>query len=123
MYYKDMEVWKESIKLATNIYGITETYPNNEVFGIVSQIRRAAISIPSNIAEGSVKHSDKETLRFLDIALGSLAELDTQMILSENLQFIKNYKDIELQISKVRALLTGLIKYYDKQLNDKNLVP
>lgn len=123
MYYKDMEVWKKSIELVANIYKITETYPKNEIFGIVSQIRRAAISIPSNIAEGTVKHSDKETLRFLDIALGSLAELDTQMILSKNLEFINDYKSIELQISKVRALLTGLIKYYSKQLNDKNLVP
>lgn len=123
MYYKDMEVWKEAIKLVTEIYNITEKYPKNEAFGIVSQIRRAAISIPSNIAEGVVKHSNKETLRFLDIALGSLAELDTQMILSENLRYINNYKDVEIQISKVRALLTGLIKYYNKQLNDKNLVP
>ncbi len=123
MYYKDLEIWKESIKLVADIYKITEAYPKNEVFGIVSQIRRAAISIPSNIAEGTVKHSDKETLRFLDIALGSLAELDTQMLISENLGFINNYKDIEQKISKVRALLTGLIKYYDKQLNDKNLVP
>lgn len=123
MYYKDMEVWKEAIELTINVYKITETYPKNEVFGIVSQIRRAVVSIPSNIAEGVVKHSDKETLRFLDIALGSLAELDTQMLISESLEFINNYKDIEQKISKVRALLTGLIKYYNKQLNDKNLVP
>ena len=123
MYFKDLEVWKESIKLVTDIYKITETYPKSELFGIVNQIRRSVISIPSNIAEGSVKHSDKETLRFLDISLGSLAELDTQMLISENLGFINNYSDIEQQISKVRALLNGLIKYYEKQLNDKNLVP
>lgn len=123
MYYKDMEVWKEAIELTINVYKITETYPKNEAFGIVNQIRRAVVSIPSNIAEGVVKHSDKETLRFLDIALGSLAELDTQMLISESLEFINNYKDIEQKISKVRALLTGLIKYYNKQLNDKNLVP
>ena len=123
MYFKDLEVWKESIKLVTDIYKITETYPKSELFGIVSQIRRSVISIPSNIAEGSVKHSDKETLRFLDVSLGSLAELDTQMLISENLGFINNYSDIEQQISKVRALLNGLIKYYEKQLNDKNLVP
>ncbi len=123
MYYKEMEIWKEAVELVTDIYKITEEYPKNELFGIVSQIRRAAISIPSNIAEGSVKHSDKETLRFLDIALGSLAELDTQMLISQNLDFISNYKEFEQKISKVRALLTGLIKFYDKQLNDKNLVP
>ncbi len=122
MYYKDMEVWKESIKLVTDIYKITETYPQSELFGLTNQIRRSVISIPSNIAEGSVKHSDKESLRFLDIALGSLAELDTQMLISQNLNFINNYDTIEQQISKVRALLIGLAKYYEKQLNDKNLV-
>ena len=58
MYYKDMEVWKESIKLVTDIYKITETYPQSELFGLTNQIRRSVISIPSNIAEGSVKHSD-----------------------------------------------------------------
>ncbi len=123
MYYKDMEVWKESIKLVTDIYKITETYPKNEIFGIVSQIRRAATSVPSNIAEGVVKHSDKETLRFLDIALGSLAELDTQLLISKNLGFISDYNELEQKISKVRALLTGLMKYFNNQLNDKNLVP
>ena len=122
MYYKDMEVWKESIKLVTDIYKITETYPQSELFGLTNQIRRSVISIPSNIAEGSVKHSDKESLRFFDIALGSLAELDTQMLISQNLNFINNYDTIEQQISKVRALLIGLAKYYEKQLNDKNLV-
>ncbi len=122
MYYKDMEVWKESIKLVTDIYKITETYPQSELFGLTNQLRRSVISIPSNIAEGSVKHSDKESLRFLDIALGSLAELDTQMLISQNLNFINNYDTIEQQISKVRALLIGLAKYYEKQLNDKNLV-
>ena len=122
MYYKDMEVWKESIKLVTDIYKITETYPQSELFGLTNQIRRSVISIPSNIAEGSVKHSDKESLRFLDIALGSLAELDTQLLISQNLNLINNYDTIEQQISKVRALLIGLAKYYEKQLNDKNLV-
>ena len=110
MYYKELEVWKEAIKLVTYVYKITENYPKSEQFGIISQIRRSVISIPSNISEGVVKHSDKETLRFLDIALGSVAELDTQMI--------------EIQISKVNALLNGLINYYNKQTKDNTaLVP
>ena len=115
MYYKDLEVWKESIKLVKNIYEITNKYPKKEIFGITSQIRRCVVSIPSNIAEGAVKHSDKETLRFLDIALGSLAELDTQMIISEQLEYIDNYEDIKVQISKVNALLIGFMKYHSKQ--------
>ena len=101
MYYKDLEIWKEAIKLVTDIYKITEIYPKTEQFGLTSQIRRCVISIPSNIAEGTVKHSDKETLRFLDIALGSLAELDTQMILSEQLSYINNYLEIENKYLKL----------------------
>jgi len=123
MYYKDMEVWKEAMELVTYIYQITKTFPKEEVFGLVSQIRRCVVSVPSNIAEGIVKHSDKETLRYLDIAVGSLAELDTQMLIAINLGYINDYEIIEQKISKVRALLTGLIKYFDKQINDKNLVP
>ncbi len=124
MYYKELEVWKEAIKLVTYVYQITANYPKSEQFGIVSQIRRCVISIPSNISEGAVKHSDKETLRFLDIALGSLAELDTQMIISQNLGYIETYEAAEIQISKVNALLNGLINYYNKQIEGNNaLVP
>lgn len=124
MYYKELDVWKEAINLVTSIYKITEDYPKTEVYGIVTQIRRCAVSVPSNISEGIVKHSDKETLRFLDIALGSLAELDTQMFISQNLGYINSYETFDVQISKVRALLNGLIKYYNKQLKDDTaLVP
>lgn len=124
MYYKDLEAWKEAIKLVKYVYNITNSYPKSEIYGITNQIRRCAVSIPSNISEGVVRHSDKETLRFLDIACGSLAELDTQMILSEQLGYIKDNEDVEFQISKVNALLIGLIKYYNKQLKDDNaLVP
>jgi len=122
MYYKDLDVWKEAINLVKVVYNLTENYPKIELFGIVSQIRRCAVSVPSNIAEGVVKHSDKETLRFLDIALGSLAELDTQMIISENLGYLSNYADIEVKISRVRALLKGLIGYYEKQINKDSTV-
>ncbi len=124
MYYKDLEVWKEAINLVTYIYGITNNYPQAEIYGLTNQVRRCVVSIPSNISEGIVKHSDKETLRYLDIALGSLAELDTQMVISQNLGYISNYENVELQISKVRALLSGLISYYNKQLKESEvLVP
>ena len=118
MHYKELEAWKESINLVTTVYQMTNNYPRTELFGIVSQIRRCVISIPSNIAEGVVKHSDKETLRFLDIAIGSLAELETQIIISKNLGYIDNSDTPENQISKVNALLNGLVKYYNKQLKD-----
>lgn len=110
-----MEIWKEAINLVTNTYNLTKDFPKSETFGLVSQIQRCVVSIPSNIAEGVVKHSDKETLRFLDISLGSLAELDTQVIIALNLGYITNDKGIQKQISKIRALLSGLIEYYKKQ--------
>ena len=118
MYYKDMEVWKEAINLVTDIYKITEKFPDKEKYGIINQMRRCVISIPSNIAEGAVKHSDKDTLQFLDISLGSLAELDTQIIIAQNLGYLSDIDEIEIKISRVRALLTGLIKYYKSNLNE-----
>ena len=66
MYYKDLEVWKEAIGLTTEIYNITKTFPDDEKYGIVSQMRRAVIAVPSNIAEGSSRRSDKDTVRFID---------------------------------------------------------
>lgn len=133
MHYKELEVWKEAMNLVEYVYKLTNYFPKDEKFGITSQIRRSAISIPSNIAEGVVKHSDKETLRFLDIALGSLAELDTQMEISTKIGYIdskseffdwKYFQKINEQIPKVNALLQGFIKYYNNQLKDDNaLVP
>ena len=75
MYYKDMEVWKESMALALMVYKLTDKFPKTELYGIVSQIRRCSVSIPSNIAEGSVRFSNKETLRFIEISIGSLVAL------------------------------------------------
>ena len=118
MYYKDLEVWKEAIVLVTNIYKVTATFPDNERFGITNQLRRCVVSIPSNIAEGTVKHSDKETLRFLDMALGSLAELDTQLIISEQLGLTTEMNSYFEQVARVRALLSGLIKFYQKRVNE-----
>lgn len=108
------------MNLVLDIYKETEKFPKSELFGLVSQMRRCAVSIPSNIAEGCVKHSDKETLRFLDMALGSVSELETQMIISEKLEYSSN-EELISSISNVKALIMGLIKYYEKQV--KNLVP
>lgn len=113
MYHKDLEVYKQSISLVKYIYEITNKYPKEETFGLISQMKRAVISIPSNIAEGNARFSDKETLHFVDIALGSIAELDTQLDISKELGYIsdESYKNgIEI-MKKVQALLIGLRKY------------
>ena len=115
MYHKDLEAWKKSIELVTKVYELTKSFPEDEKFGLISQIRRASISIPSNIAEGAGRNSDKEMTRFLDISLGSIAELETQLIIAENLKYLNNttiYEDIKV----TTALIAGLKKY----LNNKN---
>ena len=115
MHHRNLEAWKESIKLVKNVYKITENFPQNELFGLTSQARRAAISVPSNIAEGNARASAKESLRFMDIALGSLAELETQLIIAQELNYIKSCDNEIKNIKKVNALLKGLRKYFDER--------
>jgi len=86
--FKDLNVWKKGQELVKVIYEVTANFPKDEIFGITSQIRRSAVSIPANIAEGCGRHTDKELCRFLYIANGSAFELETLMILSKDLNFI-----------------------------------
>jgi len=106
--HKDLDVWKKSIDLVADIYKMTENFPKSEIYGISNQMRRAAVSVPSNIAEGAGRHSNKEFIQFLYISLGSLSELETQIIISIKLNYIKTY-DLE-KISEIRRMLLGLIK-------------
>lgn len=108
--HKDLDVWKESMALAKQVYGLTKSFPKEEIYGLVSQMRRATVSIPSNIAEGAARNSDKEFIQFLYVSLGSLAELETQLLLSRELGFLKN-EEINGNVERTRKLLLGLIKY------------
>ena len=114
MHHKDLEAWKKSIELVKDVYSITKNFPSNEQFGLVSQMRRAAVSIPSNLAEGAARFSDKESIRFIEISLGSLAELETQIIIAKELNFIKENQVLLEKIKAVSALLIGLRKYLNK---------
>lgn len=87
--HKDLIVWQKSRKLVSTIYSISRNFPREEIFGLTNQIRRAAISIPSNIAEGYNRHSDKEFIHFLKIAKGSAGEVDTQLLLSVDLDYLQ----------------------------------
>lgn len=111
MKHQDLEVWNKSMELVTNVYLITKNFPKEELYGLVSQMRRCAVSIPSNIAEGCSRFSDKETLNFLSVALGSISELETQLIISKNIGYIDEIKDLQMQNETVKKLLLGLIKY------------
>lgn len=110
--FKDLKIWQKGIELVRLIYGITNSFPSAETYGIVSQMRRSAISIPSNIAEGFMRRHNKEYKQFLYIALGSLAELETQIIISEELDFLKNEqnKNVLTNIDELNKMITGLIK-------------
>lgn len=83
--HKDLEVWKRSVELVKTIYEITKSFPKEELYGLTNQMRRSAISIPSNIAEGAARNHNKEFIQFLYITLGSIAELETQIIISKKL--------------------------------------
>lgn len=111
--HKDLDVWKEAMELARLVYLITSKIPKEEVYGLTQQIRRLAVSIPSNIAEGAERNSHKEFIQFLYISLGSLAKLETQLLLSEKLGFIKE-NEIETNIERIRKMIIGLIKFLKK---------
>lgn len=110
--HKDLNVWKNAVNFVSDIYKITESFPNSELFGLTNQIRRAAVSIPSNIAEGAARMSQKEFNQFLSIALGSSAEVETQLLIALNLQFISTneYKELTIKIDDIRKMLIGLKK-------------
>lgn len=108
--YKDLIVWQKAIALATEIYELTEKFPSSEKFGLASQMNRCAISIPSNIAEGSRRGSRKDFKNFLTIAFGSGAELETQITILKNLSFGKSLKtnSIEDLLSEVMKMLNSM---------------
>ena len=110
--HKDLIVWQKGIELVKNIYLLTNTFPNSEQFGLVAQMRRCVISIPSNIAEGCGRNSDKELIHFLYVALGSSSELETQIIISVELNFSENEKATECLnlLNEIIKMITSLIK-------------
>jgi len=107
--HHDLKVWQVSIQLVKEIYVVTTAFPNEETYGLVSQMRRAAISIPSNIAEGAARGGTKEFIHFLGVARGSLSELETQLYISRELGYVTNAQDVDSQIEEIFRLLGGLI--------------
>ena len=113
--HNDLTVYQKSLDLVETIYNFTKDFPSEEKFGITSQIRRSSVSIPSNIAEGAGRQSTKEFARFLYISLGSLAETETLIELSNRLRFTSNTQAIEEDIIYIRRMLLKLIKSLEKQ--------
>ncbi len=109
--HKDLDCWKESINLVKVVYQLTKSFPAEETYGLTNQMRRAAISVPSNIAEGAGRKNPKEFIQFLYIAQGSLAELETQLIIAEELGYTKHQKEIHHNILSIKKIIKGLSKY------------
>ena len=109
--FRTLEIWKNGIELVKQVYVLSQQLPSEEKFGLKSQITRAAVSIPSNIAEGCSRNSDKEFKRFLEIAMGSLFEVETQLIISQELGFIpeENLKFIFELLNKEARMINSLI--------------
>lgn len=110
--HKDLIVWQKGIELSKQIYLLTERFPKEEIYGITSQMRRAAISIPSNIAEGRNRGTRKDFVQFLRIALGSTAELETQIEIAKRLPQTKNlsYQEVDILLGEVSRMTMGMIK-------------
>ena len=119
--YKDLNVWQKAYELCLKIYSITAQFPKEEKYGLTSQIRRSAVSIPSNIAEGYGRKTTADYIRMLYIAYGSVCELETQILLAGDLGFIeKGQLDIRIrEIAEVERMLKALIK----SLENKPLIP
>ena len=109
--YKDLIVWQKAVELVEAVYKLTSKFPSEEKFAIISQLRRAAVSVPSNIAEGYGRRSNKEYLQFFSIAYGSALELETQLIISKKLKFAleQNFKESDILLEEVKKMLYTMI--------------
>ena len=110
--FKDLIVWQKSMELVRLVYKLTKSFPADERFSLTSQIQRCVVSIPSNIAEGRLRSTNKNFVQFLYISLGSCAELETQIIIAKEIGYIKNtdFEKIQIDVSEIMKMLTGLIK-------------
>ena len=119
--YRDLDVWKQARVLVKNVYQVTRRFPKEEQFGLTNQLRRAVISIPSNIAEGCGRNHTKDSTQFFFVTRGSLYEVETQLILAADLEFlsIQELEVISAQIIKCKKLLNGFINYFQKQSNNQ----
>lgn len=118
--FRELKIWKEAMEITKTTYRLTKTFPGAELYGLTSQINRAAVSIPSNIAEGAGRNSNKEFTQFLNISIGSCFELETQMILAFEFGYIQK-DDLEiftLNLNKLEKMINTLISTLRKQLSN-----
>ncbi len=118
--YTKLEVWQKSRALVREIYEVSGSFPSHELFGLTQQIRRAAVSIPSNIAEGTGRGSGRDRRKFILVARGSAFEVETQLFVAEDLHYVESSKANELRqrASQIGRMLAGLIRYYTSKTSD-----
>ena len=114
--YNNLQIWQEAMDIVELIYRTTNHFPAEEKYGLCSQMNRAAVSIPSNIAEGAGRNTDKEFIYFLYVAKASSAEIRSQLYLAFDLEYISNeeFENLYIKITDISKLISGLIKYLNK---------
>lgn len=117
--YRDLKVWKKSVDLAVQVYGFTSEFPRHEIYGLSSQMRRAAVSVASNIAEGSARGTRKDFRQFVKLAEGSNAELQTQLLIARRLQFRSDdcCDEVESLSNEVGKMLSALSQYLTREIH------
>jgi four helix bundle protein len=115
--HKKLEAWKQSMDLIIEIYRTTENFPSQEIYGLTNQTRRAAVSVPSNIAEGAARQTKREFTNYLHMAQGSLSELDTQLELARRLGYLdeETWRNLDQRMERVDKMITGLIRHLSKK--------
>ncbi|MDP1547711.1 MAG: four helix bundle protein [Anaerolineales bacterium] len=110
--FRQLKVWEKAHQLALAVYKVTKSFPKEELYGLTSQIRRASMSIPTNIAEGCGQNTDAQLARFLQIAMGSASETEYQLLLARDLEFIPNeqYKKLNTDVTEVKRMLTSFMQ-------------
>ena len=114
--HRSLDVWKQAMALVVDVYALTAMLPQNEQYGLVSQLRRAAVSVPANIAEGAARNGSKEFLHFLGIASGSLSELDTLIDLARQLGYVEDTEELNAKVDDVSGLVMGLASSIRRKL-------
>ncbi|NGX84356.1 four helix bundle protein [Aequorivita sp. KMM 9714] len=117
--FRKLTIWKEGIELTKETYSTTDTFPKSEIYSLTSQLQRAAVSIPSNIAEGTAKRTDKHFLQYLDNALGSAFEWETQLIIAFEVGYISNerFKHLEIKIQSIQGMITRFMENLEKNIS------
>lgn len=119
--HEKLEVWKKAVDFVVSVYETTKSFPSDEKFGLTSQIRRASVSIPANIAEGAARQSEKEFLQFVSIAQGSSSEVETELLIACKIGYLEQtkYRELKQGIDSIGRMLIGLSNHLKKGMGDK----